>query len=353
MLALASLRLVSALLALTSAGTALARPSRRATCSETKTRREWRELTSTEQLAYLDAVLCMQSADNQTSTYQVQSRYDDFVALHIEMTPDVHWTGKFLPFHRNLIHLWEQDLATTCGYEGTLPYWDWTIDAVTTNETEFLTSAIWNATYGFGGNGADDGRTNSQSGADSGGGCVTSGPFTQANYNATFAQGGSTYDPHCLQRDISAEYITSACSSEKVGKLLNATTFDDFEYMIEGDIGADMSVTSVHGGGHLGTGGDMSNTYTSPSDPIFWLHHANIDRVWNSWQRADWETRQSEIGGGDVMGAYPFTFADENTTYSNVTLDTVLQYDQIGDDITIGDVMDIETDLCYTYSTAA
>lgn len=24
---------------------------------------------------------------------------------------------------------------------------------------------------------------------------------------------------------------------------------------------------------------------TSFSDPVFWLHHANIDRLWNEWMR--------------------------------------------------------------------
>jgi tyrosinase len=25
-------------------------------------------------------------------------------------------------------------------------------------------------------------------------------------------------------------------------------------------------------------------TSSSPSDPVFWLHHANIDRLWSKWQ---------------------------------------------------------------------
>ena len=27
-------------------------------------------------------------------------------------------------------------------------------------------------------------------------------------------------------------------------------------------------------------------TSTSPRDPIFWLHHAMVDKVWADWQRA-------------------------------------------------------------------
>ena len=37
---------------------------------------------------------------------------------------------------------------------------------------------------------------------------------------------------------------------------------------------------------HIGLGGDMSNGFnTVVKDPIFWVHHANIDRLWESWNR--------------------------------------------------------------------
>ncbi|WP_159992922.1 tyrosinase family protein [Roseomonas sp. 18066] len=33
-----------------------------------------------------------------------------------------------------------------------------------------------------------------------------------------------------------------------------------------------------------GTGGLMSNVQTAAFDPIFWVHHANIDRLWTAWE---------------------------------------------------------------------
>ncbi len=35
---------------------------------------------------------------------------------------------------------------------------------------------------------------------------------------------------------------------------------------------------------HRWVNGTMMNM-TSPNDPVFWLHHANVDRLWVDWQR--------------------------------------------------------------------
>jgi tyrosinase len=52
------------------------------------------------------------------------------------------------------------------------------------------------------------------------------------------------------------------------------TQFPNFQRFLE----------SIHGWVHGAVGGTM-NTSSSPSDPIFWLHHAMIDRIWALWQR--------------------------------------------------------------------
>ncbi|MBL4706259.1 MAG: tyrosinase family protein [Flavobacteriales bacterium] len=39
-----------------------------------------------------------------------------------------------------------------------------------------------------------------------------------------------------------------------------------------------------HNAGHDWIGGDMGNPMISPNDPIFWMHHAQIDRIWSEWQ---------------------------------------------------------------------
>jgi tyrosinase len=46
-----------------------------------------------------------------------------------------------------------------------------------------------------------------------------------------------------------------------------------------------------HGNVHVavGTAEGMGSTRKAGRDPIFWMHHANIDRLWESWRRADFQ----------------------------------------------------------------
>jgi hypothetical protein len=63
---------------------------------------------------------------------------------------------------------------------------------------------------------------------------------------------------------------------------------------------------------HVIVGGDdgwMSDPNLAARDPIFWLHHANIDRLWNVWRsRGDGRTDPSD----NLWKTQIFTFFDEN-----------------------------------------
>jgi len=43
-------------------------------------------------------------------------------------------------------------------------------------------------------------------------------------------------------------------------------------------------------------GGNMAQN-TSPNDPIFWIHHANIDRMWSSWMKRQGQKYLPVSGG--------------------------------------------------------
>ena len=52
-----------------------------------------------------------------------------------------------------------------------------------------------------------------------------------------------------------------------------------------GDIGE--LERTPHGAMHVAVGGFMGAFETAALDPIFWLHHANIDRLWTVWRQMD------------------------------------------------------------------
>jgi tyrosinase len=64
--------------------------------------------------------------------------------------------------------------------------------------------------------------------------------------------------------------------------------YTKFTYGLEG-WGLRPNGTSLpaHNHGHAWVGGIMNNTMTSPTDPVFWLHHAEVDRLWEAWRQAN------------------------------------------------------------------
>ncbi len=61
---------------------------------------------------------------------------------------------------------------------------------------------------------------------------------------------------------------------------------------------------------HVGVGGLMGSVLTAAQDPLFYLHHANIDRLWNLWL-AQGGDRMDPIGD-TTWTKHRFTFFNEN-----------------------------------------
>lgn len=49
----------------------------------------------------------------------------------------VHFTGFFLPWHRYFVKHFENSLRDKCGYNGTTPYWDWTLGTFSSTFLKF------------------------------------------------------------------------------------------------------------------------------------------------------------------------------------------------------------------------
>lgn len=227
-------------------------------------------------------------------------------------------------------------------------YWDWTLDAANIEASPLFDGSP----YSMSGNGkAIPGRADVSVSIDlplvkaettipvgTGGGCVITGPF--ANLEVPFGTVTNSldtsyvenpknldYKPHCLRRDLNPRIASTALQASSVDALLQTPNITSFTNIL--DRGPDQTTLNVHAGGHFGTsslrfissmilsllnftqfintgvGLDMSDTFSSPGDPIFFLHHAQIDRIWALWQQKDLASRQYAITGTGTFFNYP------------------------------------------------
>lgn len=184
-----------------------------------------------------------------------------------------------------------------------------------------------------------------------GGGCVTQGPFANMTVNlgpdGLIVYDGVTlsstdlfaYHPRCLKRDFTDYALQRYANESSVLTLLrDMENIWDFETLMQGRQG--VPELGVHGGGHYAMGGDPGrDVYVSPGEPLFWSHHANIDRVWWMWQMLDPETRVGNVSTA-ISGA--LTLNDLYAPHGNGTL-TDLQnvgFVQDGFEVELGALLD-------------
>jgi tyrosinase len=151
-----------------------------------------------------------------------------------------HGAPGFYTWHRAYLMAFE-DAMRSLGCDITLPYWDWS-----SGPSTGVPEACRHPTYV------------NRSGA------TVSNPL----YSGPRAAGGQT----SRRADIDATAYDDLATSAQAA--MSAATFDSFQNQING----------VHGSVHVRTGGDMGSVPTASYDPIFFLHHANIDRLWAQWQ---------------------------------------------------------------------
>ena len=165
-----------------------------------------------------------------------------------------HGTDFFWSWHRMYLYWFERIVRKMCGDPcWALPYWNWAPG------TELQLPAPFRD---------------------------TASELYTSNRNPNINDGTASLD--ALSIDLTPTFSASA------------TNFQTANSIVQGP----------HGSVHVEVGGWMGDVPTAAQDPIFYLHHANVDRIWNLWlakgtPRADplndatWRTRE-------------FTFFDEN-----------------------------------------
>jgi tyrosinase len=179
-----------------------------------------------------------QAFTNAVNQLRANGRYNAYVQQHQGAGTHGHQGPAFFPWHREYLLRFEQDLQAI-DPNVSVPYWDWTSDNLNTAGTE---SFIWRDDF-MGGPGQP------------GTGLVTTGPFAawglrRSAFNIfAFPGTGGTIAAHMASSDY--------------------TEFRRIE--------------SPHGAAHTWVGGFVGNPTIAPRDPVFWLIHANVDRLWSEW----------------------------------------------------------------------
>ncbi|KAK4164428.1 tyrosinase [Cladorrhinum sp. PSN259] len=287
------------------------------TCTNLVHRQEWRSLSQGTKKSYLDAVNCL--AHTPSVLGHLGTVYDDFPWVHLQMAHNTHGNASFLSWHRRFIHLYELYLQQLCGYNGSLPYWDWTLDWESLRDSPVFSTTI----LGFGGDG--DLRLPVTVG---GGRCVTNGAL--AGHLRPQLYGNKT-NPHCLSRGFNySNSPIEALSPAAVERVLEAKDYKSFLLGIEN--GAHNAIPNAVKGDFF--------SFTAPYDPLSILHHAQLDRLWLQWQQRD--------ASGARFNEYGPTRESSQASLEDSLWMGGLEHNG---DVLVRDVMDPGTgDLCYRYA---
>jgi tyrosinase len=146
----------------------------------------------------------------------------------------------FLPWHRAYLHYFE--LVAFASNPGVaLPWWDWT--STVSHQIGIP------ASFAAGGSGG------------------TPNPLASGPVPASLRT-----DPPRTTRSPGAP--AQLPSAQTIDSILEIASYEEFSRELQ----------NQHDAVHGWTGGDMGVVATSAFDPIFWSHHAMIDRLWYLWQ---------------------------------------------------------------------
>lgn len=186
-----------------------------------------------------------------------------------------------------------------------------------------------------------------------GGGCIKKGPFAGTTANLGPPSPGMDgmeatatpleYNPRCLRRDLSRYAIDKWMN---LANLYNVTLGDasrSIQVMQDEFQGRFPDrFLGLHAAGHFAIGGDSSDLYSSSNEPVFFLHHAMVDRVYWIWQALH-PKQARDIAGTITIGNRPPSRDALKSDPLNMGVNAA--------EITIDDALDTlgGSPLCYIY----
>lgn len=237
------------------AGLALAAPaiiSRRVFAASERVRRDAQEMAANDQTFkdYADAVSAMHQLN---STASDRRGWRNQALIHLNFCP--HGRDTFFPWHRWYINFYEQICGELIGKKDfALPYWNWAAN-LGTIPNAFYDIQQLNVTY-------------------------WNDPSNASSPNWAGGAMVRTVGTRGLAKGVGVQTILPDVFDQKAIDGYQAqTNYSLFRSAIEGN---------PHNNGHVIVGRPNGHMISgmSPLDPIFWLHHCNVDRLWAEWQTA-------------------------------------------------------------------
>lgn len=230
----------------------------------TKPRKNAATATVAERNAYRDAILAV--GTNPAFVFPDKTYWHKQNQVHQLGPSNRHSSPAFNPWHREFINRYEV-LLQEADPTVKLLYWDWT-----TNPSSLMTSSFIGA---------------------SGSGGLTSigAPFIPA------------LSPPAVSRNLGGYPGYPTPTSATDATVLSNGLYPGFRSFLEG---------TPHNYSHVyvgGNGGNMTSIPTAAEDPIFFMLHANVDRLWAQWQR-----NTASLSRLDTATAYDADSGNANIT---------------------------------------
>lgn len=186
--------------------------------------------------SFAKAVIAMKAQPKTIGSQPNGLNWENQAQIHKDFCPHGSW--KFFPWHREYLLRFEAIVRKMSGDPGfSLPYWDWSI-----------------------------------------------------NPNLPVAMRGTAFlpkDPLDRSRKVDVSAGVTRIASPIMCR--NALATKDFETFMGGPDSSGQIEYGPHNGVHvvLGSTGSPMGDFLSPLDPVFWMHHCNVDRLWALWQAAN------------------------------------------------------------------
>jgi hypothetical protein len=184
---------------------------------------------------------------------------------------DIHFTWSFLPWHRCYLHFFERILNAAANTSNIrLPYWNWEEDKAELR-----------------------------------------------NFPQIFAAAGQSL--------FNSDRHPAANLTNQDVDISGALASPGFEDFGGGPDHGGTAYSSAHARVHNWTHGIMRNPRMSPRDPVFFAHHANIDRLWVSWLKRPGHSNPA----GDFLKEKIY-FYDEARKWRSISFNDLLDERKLG-----------------------